>query len=156
MVREIWFEKVIDQKKRWFYTINQPFFWFEKSGWPQKKIRVCRTTFLETLFYTFLEKWLQNKWSFVSIQSKLLNEINMPFLWKLQHLTLSVLQRFVIVFLLLNEENSVRNECFHLYPSKDCNHRGLGNLERPSPFLSKGSLLYFPLNDTLLYTQNQQ
>ena len=37
LVREIWFEKsgsrkVVDQKKRWFYTINLPFFWFEKSG----------------------------------------------------------------------------------------------------------------------------
>ena len=63
VVREIWFEKsgsrkVVDQKKRWFYTINPHFFWFEKSGWPEKKIRVCRTTTT-----TFLEKWLQNKWS---------------------------------------------------------------------------------------------
>ena len=58
--------------------------WFEKSGWPEnkvvlyykppiflvwekcltrKKIRVWRTFFLEPLFYTFLEKRLQNKWS---------------------------------------------------------------------------------------------
>ena len=46
--------------------------WFEKSGsrnlvrekWlTRKKIRVCRTTFLEPLFYTFLEKWLQIKCS---------------------------------------------------------------------------------------------
>ena len=34
---KIWFEKsglkkVVDQKKRWFYTISLPFFWFEKSG----------------------------------------------------------------------------------------------------------------------------
>ena len=28
-----------------------------------REIRVCRTTFLEPLFYSFLEKWLQNKWS---------------------------------------------------------------------------------------------
>ena len=68
MVREIWFEKsgsrkVVDKKKRWFYTINPPFFRLEKSGWPEKKIRVCRTTFLEPLFYTFLEKWLQIKCS---------------------------------------------------------------------------------------------
>ena len=67
LVREIWFKKsgsrkVVDQKKRWFYSINPPFLWFEKSGWPEKKIRVCRTTFLEPLFYTFLEKWLQIKW----------------------------------------------------------------------------------------------
>ena len=46
MVREIWFEKrgsensdffsgsrkVVDQKKRWVYTINPPFFRLEKSG----------------------------------------------------------------------------------------------------------------------------
>ena len=56
---------MVDQKKRWFYTINPHFFWFEKSGWPEKKIRVWRTTFLEPLFYIFLEKWLQIKWLFV-------------------------------------------------------------------------------------------
>ena len=50
---------MVDHKKRWFYTVNPIFFWFEKSGWPEKKIRVCRTTFLEPLFYTFLEKWLR-------------------------------------------------------------------------------------------------
>ena len=49
MVREIWFEKsgsrkVVDEKK---------------------KIRVSGTTFLETLFNTFLEKWLQIKCSTV-------------------------------------------------------------------------------------------
>ena len=70
---EIWFEKsgsrkmvrekMVDQKKRWFYTINPHFFRLEKSGWPEKKIWVCRTTFLKPLFYIFLEKWLQNKWS---------------------------------------------------------------------------------------------
>ena len=66
MVREIWFEKsgsrkVVDQKKRWFYTINPHFFRLEKSGWPEKKIRVWRTTFLEPLFYTFPEMRSQNK-----------------------------------------------------------------------------------------------
>ena len=68
VVREIWFKKsgsrkAVDLNKRWFYTINPPFFMLEKSGWPEKKIRVCRATFLEPLFYTFLEKWLQIKWS---------------------------------------------------------------------------------------------
>ena len=58
VVLEIWFEKsdsrkVVDQKKRWFYTINLHFFWFKKSGWPEKKIWVWRTTFLEPLF----QKW---------------------------------------------------------------------------------------------------
>ena len=70
MVREIWFEKsgsansdffsgsrkVVDQKNRWVYTINPREIWFEKSGWPEKKIWVWRTTFLEPFFYTFLEK----------------------------------------------------------------------------------------------------
>ena len=47
---EIWFEKsgwkkVVDQKKRWFYTINLLFLWFEKSGWPEKK-----SEFAESLF----------------------------------------------------------------------------------------------------------
>ena len=46
--------------------------WFKKYGsrnlvrekWlTRKKNWVCRTTFLEQLFYTFLEKCLQNKWS---------------------------------------------------------------------------------------------
>ena len=37
VVREIWFKKsgwrkVVDQKKRWFYTINPHFFRLEKSG----------------------------------------------------------------------------------------------------------------------------
>ena len=41
LVREKWFfklgffsgsRKVVDQKKRWFYTINPPFFRLEKSG----------------------------------------------------------------------------------------------------------------------------
>ena len=71
-----WFEKSGWPEKRWVYTINPHFFqvgekwfcklgfffWFEKSGWPEIKIRVWRTTFLEPLFYTFLEKWLQIKW----------------------------------------------------------------------------------------------
>ena len=54
---EIWFEKSVSRnmvRKRWFYTVNPPFFWFEKSGWPEKKDWVCRTTFLKPLFYTFL------------------------------------------------------------------------------------------------------
>ena len=50
VVREIWFEKsgsrkVVDQKKRWFYTINPHFFRLEKSGWPEKK-----SEFAEPLF----------------------------------------------------------------------------------------------------------
>ena len=65
MVREKWFEKSgsrnlvrekwLTRKKRWFYTINPPFSRLEKSGRPEKKIRVFRTT--------FLEKWLQIKCS---------------------------------------------------------------------------------------------
>ena len=31
---------MVDQKKRWVYTINPHFFWFEESGWPEKKSEV--------------------------------------------------------------------------------------------------------------------
>ena len=42
IVWEIWFEKsgsriVVDQKKRWFYTIDLAFFRLEKTGWPEKR-----------------------------------------------------------------------------------------------------------------------
>ena len=72
MVWEIWFKKsgsrkVADQKKRWIYTINSREISFKKSKRKKKKILVWRTTFLEPLFYTFLEKWLQNKWPTVSL-----------------------------------------------------------------------------------------
>ena len=51
MVREIWFEKsssrkVVDQKKRWFYTINLPFFWLRKVVDQKKRSDFSRTTFL--------------------------------------------------------------------------------------------------------------
>ena len=68
--------KVIDQKNRWVYAINPSFsglrkvilqtrifFLVREKKLTRKKIRVCRTTFLEPLFYTLLEKWLQIKWS---------------------------------------------------------------------------------------------
>ena len=44
--------------------------WFEKSGWPEKKIRVWRTT--------FLQKRLQNKWStfFFSIDNPSISSSN--------------------------------------------------------------------------------
>ena len=59
-VQEIWFEKngslsldffsgsrkVVDQKKRWFYTINPHFFRLKKRGWPEKK----KSEFEEPLF----------------------------------------------------------------------------------------------------------
>ena len=85
LIREIWFEKsdsrnwfeksdsrkVVDQKKskstffqvgeKWFCKLGF-FFWSKKSDWPEKKIWVCRANFPETLFYTFLQKWLQIKW----------------------------------------------------------------------------------------------
>ena len=53
---------MVFQKKRWFYTTNPHFFRLEKSGWPEKKIRAWRTT--------FLEKWLQNKWSIGSFMNQ--------------------------------------------------------------------------------------
>ena len=61
--RNLVWEKVVVQKKRWFYPLNPHFFRLEKSGWPEKNIRVWRTTSLEPLLYTFLENRLQNKWS---------------------------------------------------------------------------------------------
>ena len=66
-------KKVVDQKKMWIYIINPHFFWLEKSGsansdwfffWfekSEKKI-VFEEPFIEPLFFTFLEKWLQIKW----------------------------------------------------------------------------------------------
>ena len=60
--------KVVDQKKRWFCNINSHFFRLEKSGWPEKKIRVWRTTFLEPLFYTFPEMRSQNKRSIAQLR----------------------------------------------------------------------------------------
>ena len=62
MVWEKWFEdsgsrKVVDQKKvDLYYKLPYFWFWFEKSGWPEKK-----SEFAKPLFYTFLEKWLQIK-----------------------------------------------------------------------------------------------
>ena len=63
MVREIWFEnsgsrKVVEQKKRGFYSINLPLLWFKKSGWSEKK-----SEFAEPLFYNILEKLLEIKCS---------------------------------------------------------------------------------------------
>ena len=65
-------------KKMWIYSINPPFFLVNHFSRTRKKIQVwrtifhqpdfsnqiSRTRFLEPLFYTFLEKWLQIKWSF--------------------------------------------------------------------------------------------
>ena len=56
MVQEIWFEKsgskkVVDQKKRWFYTIDPHFFRLERSGWPEKRSESEELLFLEPLFW---------------------------------------------------------------------------------------------------------
>ena len=56
---------MVDQKKRWFYTINPHFFQVGEKWLTRKKIRVWRTTFLEPLFYTFPEMRSQNKRSTV-------------------------------------------------------------------------------------------
>ena len=45
------------------------FFLVREKWLTRKKIRVCRTTFLEPLFYTFLEKWLQIKWLNVHLEN---------------------------------------------------------------------------------------
>ena len=57
-VREIWFEKygsrkMVDQKKRWFYTINPHFFRFKESGWPEKKNPSLHNHFSRTTFLHF-------------------------------------------------------------------------------------------------------
>ena len=93
LVREIWFKKSGSKnlvREKWFCKLWF-FFWFEKSGWlekqvglyyksiffsglrkvvDQEKIWVCRTSFLEPVFYTFLEKWLQIKWSLGCLNQK--------------------------------------------------------------------------------------
>ena len=51
LVWEIWFEKsgsriLVDQKKRWFYTIDLAFFQVGEKWLTRKKIWVWRTTFL--------------------------------------------------------------------------------------------------------------
>ncbi len=48
--------------EKWFCKLGF-FFLVNHFSRTTKKIWVCRTTFLEPLFYTFLEKWLQIKWS---------------------------------------------------------------------------------------------
>ena len=61
---------MVDQKNRWVYTINPPLFRLEKSGSASsdffsglRKVvdQEKKSEFAEPLFYTFLEKWLQNK-----------------------------------------------------------------------------------------------
>ena len=47
--------------EKWFCKLGF-FFWLLEKWLTRKKIRVWRTTFLEPLSYTFLEKWLQIRW----------------------------------------------------------------------------------------------
>ena len=58
---------MVDQKKRWFYTINPHIFKLEKSGWPEEKNPSLQKHFSKT---TFLEKWLQIKWSISRLGKK--------------------------------------------------------------------------------------
>ena len=53
----------LQPEKRWIYGINYLFFWSTTFLEPDFSNQISRTTFLEPLFYTFLEKWLQIKWS---------------------------------------------------------------------------------------------
>ena len=63
---------MVDQKnvglyyKSTFFQVGENSDLVGEKWLTRKKIRVCRTTFLEPLFYIFLEKWLQIKWSFGS------------------------------------------------------------------------------------------
>ena len=77
MVREKWLTR---NKADLYY--KPPFFLVREKWLTRKKVRVCRTTFLEPLFYTFLEKWLQIKCStvrknYVQVSSSCENEISL-------------------------------------------------------------------------------
>ena len=68
-----WSTTFLQPEKRWIYGIKPPFFLVNHFSSTRKKIRVCKTTFLQPeknpslqnhfSRTTFLEKWLQNKWS---------------------------------------------------------------------------------------------
>jgi hypothetical protein len=75
MVLKTWIfsgsRKVVDQRKRWVYTINPHFSDWRKvvlqnldffSGSRKVVEQKKKSEFEEPLFYTFLEKWLQIKW----------------------------------------------------------------------------------------------
>ena len=64
MVREKW----LTRKKKVVLYHKSTFFHVGEKWLTRKKFRVCRTTFLEPLFYNFLEKWLQIKGSIGSLQ----------------------------------------------------------------------------------------
>ena len=53
-----WSTTFLEPEKRWIYSIKPPF-----SGQPLFLNQISWTRFLKPLFYTFLEKGLQNKWS---------------------------------------------------------------------------------------------
>ena len=78
VVQEKWFEKSgsrnlvrekwLTRKKGGFILKTNQLFSGSRKVVDQKKNRFCRTTFLAPLFYTFLQTWLQNKWSLVSFK----------------------------------------------------------------------------------------
>ena len=64
-------------KKMWIYSISPPFFLstiFLESDFSNQ---ISRTRFLDPHFYTFLEKWLQIKWSLgLAEQKKIIINFN--------------------------------------------------------------------------------
>ena len=65
--KKIWVSTTtsLQPEKIWIYSINPPFFWSTTFLDPDFLKQISRITFLKPLFYNFLEKWLQNKWSTV-------------------------------------------------------------------------------------------
>ena len=61
LVQEIWFEKSGWPEKKMVLYHKSTFFLVREKWLTRKKIRVWRTTFLEPLFYTFSESRSQNK-----------------------------------------------------------------------------------------------
>ena len=51
--------------EKWFSKLGS-FFWLTTFLKPDFLNQISWTTFLKPLFYTYIEKWLQNKWSIVN------------------------------------------------------------------------------------------
>ena len=84
IVREIWFEKYGSRnlvREKWCFKSGF-FFWFEKSGWPdkkwvytinpQEKNPSLRNHFSRNIF---LEKWLQIKWLNAVLEEEKLRQV---------------------------------------------------------------------------------
>ena len=70
---------MVDQKKGGFIPQIQLFSGWRKVVDQKKKSEFEKTTFLEPLFYTFLEQWLQNKWSMGILEMDFERILSVPF-----------------------------------------------------------------------------